>query len=192
MDIRFLDSSNKFSSRDWDTFAEAIDYAVDNGADIINLSIFSNGRPPATLENSIRRAVQSGVVIIGIAGNTEGSGETAVLYPGKYDDVYAVAATTESDLPASFSRRGPEVAFCAPGEGITSFLPGGQTATRSGTSFAAPHVAGTLALILSAFPSLSPIQAVDILMGSLIDLGTRGADSSFGQGLINAFDAVSD
>ncbi len=187
MDVRFLDSSNKFSSRDWDTFAEAIDYAVNNGADIINMSIFANGRPPASLESAIRRAVQSGVVIIGIAGNT---GQAGVLYPGKYDNVYAVSATTESDLLASFSRWGPEVALCAPGEGITSFLPGGQTATRSGTSFAAPHVTGTLALILSAFPSLSPTQAVDVLIGSLIDLGTRGFDSSFGQGLIDAFEAV--
>ncbi|MFC2079245.1 S8 family peptidase [Candidatus Bipolaricaulota bacterium] len=187
MDVRFLDSNNEFSSRDWNTFAEAIDYAVENGADIINMSIYANGRPPATLENAIRQAVQSGVVIIGISGNT---GQTGVLYPGKYNNVYAVSATTESDLLASFSSRGPEVSFCAPGEGVTSFLPGGQTATRSGTSFAAPHVTGTLALILSAFPSLSPEQAVDILMGSLTDLGTRGFDSSFGQGLIDAFEAV--
>jgi subtilisin family serine protease len=189
MDIRFLDSNNQFSSRDWNTFAEAINYAVDNGANIINMSIYSNSRPPVTLENAIRRAVQSGVVIIGIAGNTEQAG---VLYPGKYDDVYAVSATTQNDLLANFSARGPEVFFCAPGEGITSFLPGGQAATRSGTSFAAPHVSGTLALILSAFPSLSPEQAVDVLLGSLIDLGTRGADSSFGQGLIDAFEAVND
>jgi len=189
IDIRFLDSNNQFSSRDWNLFGEAIDYAVDNGADIINMSVFANARPPASLENTIRRAVQSGVVIIGIAGNT---GEISVLYPGKYNDVYAVSATTENDLLASFSTRGPEVAFCAPGEGITSFLPGGQTATRSGTSFAAPHVTGTLALILSALPSLSPAQAVDILVGSLIDLGTRGFDSSFGQGLIDAFEAVND
>ena len=196
MDIRFLDSDNRFSSRDWNLFAEAIDYAVDNGADIINMSIFANARPPATLENAIRRAVQSGVVIIGITGNTDNNAgsldQTVVLYPGKYNDIYAVSATTESDLLASFSRWGPEVSFCAPGEGITSFLPGGQTATRSGTSFAAPHVTGTLALILSAWPSLSPAQAVGILMGSLTDLGARGFDSSFGQGLIDAFEAVND
>jgi len=196
MDIRFLDSNNRFSSRDWNLFAEAIDYAVDNGADIINMSIFANARPPATLENAIRRAVQSGVVIIGITGNTDNNAgsmdQTVVLYPGKYNDVYAVSATTESDLLASFSRWGPEVSFCAPGAGITSFLPGGQTATRSGTSFAAPHVTGTLALILSTLPSLSPAQAVGILTGSLTDLGARGFDSSFGQGLIDAFEAVND
>jgi len=187
MDVRFLDSNNTFSSRDWNMFVEAIDYAVDNGADIINMSVYANGNPPSTLQSAIHRAVQSGVVIIGISGNT---GQTGVLYPGKYNDVIAVAATTEDDLHASFSTSGPEVSLCAPGDGITSFVPGGQTSTRSGTSFAAPHVTGTLALILSAYPSLSPSQAVDILMGSLTDLGARGFDPSFGQGLIDAFEAV--
>jgi subtilisin family serine protease len=194
MDVRFLDSNNRFSSRDWNMFADAIDYAVDNGADIINMSVYANGTPPATLRSAIQRAVSAGVIIIGISGNVEGSGEAAmeVLYPGKYPEVYAVSATTQSDQLADFSRRGPEVALCAPGEGITSFLPGGQTATHSGTSFAAPHVSGTLALVLSAFPSLSAQQAVTLLMGSLIDLGARGPDSLFGQGLIDAFDAVDD
>ena len=196
MDVRFLDSNNRFSSRDWSMFAAAINYAVDNGADIINMSIFSNSRPPSVLEDAIRRAVQAGVVIIGISGNTDnnavGSAEShAVLYPGKYDGVYAVSATTETDQLGMFSRFGSEVALCAPGEGITSLLPGGQTGTHSGTSFAAPHVSGTLALILSAYPSLTPIQAVNLLMGSLIDLGTSGIDSSFGLGLIDAFEAVS-
>ncbi|MBU1048694.1 S8 family serine peptidase [Candidatus Bipolaricaulota bacterium] len=187
MDVRFLDSDNTFSSRDWNMFADAIDYAVDNGANIINMSIYANSRPPTILETAIHRAAQAGVVIIGISGNTS---QTGVLYPGKYDDVYAVSATTENDQLAGFSTRGPEVAFCAPGEGITSFLPGGQTATRSGTSFAAPHVSGTLALILSAYPSLTPVQAVNLLVGSLIDLGIKGTDPSFGQGLIDAFEAV--
>lgn len=187
MDVRFLDSNNSFSSRDWNMFVEAIDYAVDNGADMINMSVYANGNPPAVLQSAIQRAVQSGVVIIGICGNT---GQSGVLYPGKYNDVIAVAATTEDDLHANFSTSGPEVSLCAPGDGITSFVPGGQAATRSGTSFAAPHVTGTLALIMSAFPTLSPSQAVDILMGSLIDLGANGLDPLFGRGLIDAYEAV--
>lgn len=189
MDIRFLDSNNRFSSRDWNMFADAIDYAVDNGAHIINMSIFANFRPPAVMREAIGRAVHAGVVIIGIAGNT---GQIGVLYPGKYTEIYAVSAITAVDLLADFSAYGPEVSLCAPGHQVTSFLPGGQAATRSGTSFAAPHVSGTLALILSAFPALSPTQAMDILMGSLIDLGPRGFDSSFGHGLINVFEAVND
>ncbi len=187
MDVRFLDSNNQFSSRDWTMFAAAIDYAVSNGADLINLSIYANDRPPTILETAIRRAAQAGVVIVGIAGNT---GQSGVLFPGKYDDVLAVSATTENDRLADFSSHGPDVDLCAPGEGITSFIPGGGAATRSGTSFAAPHVTGTLALILSAYPSLSAMQAADILMTSLTDLGTPGTDSSYGAGLVNAYEAV--
>jgi subtilisin family serine protease len=189
MDVRFLNSENQFLSSDWRTFAEAVDYAVDNGARIINLSVFANGRPPAYFEDAIRRAAARGVLIVGISGNT---GEAGVLYPARYDVVYAVSATTEDDLAAGFSSHGPEVFACAPGERIVSFVPGGGTSTRSGTSFAAPHVSGVLALILSAHPGISPGDAIAILRRSLVDLGTRGFDEWFGYGLVNAYEAVSD
>jgi subtilisin family serine protease len=189
MDVRFLNSANQFLSSDWRRFVEAIEYAVDNGARIINLSVFANGRPPDYFEEALRDAVARGVLIVGISGNT---GETGVLYPAKYDTVYAVSATTQGDLAAGFSATGPEVFACAPGERIVSFVPGGTTSTRSGTSFAAPHVSGTLALILSAHPGISSDGAIEMLRRSLVDLGTRGFDEWFGYGLVNAYEALSD
>jgi len=189
MDVRFLNSNNQFLSSDWRTFAEAIEYAVDNGARIINLSVFANGRPPSYFEDALRSAAASGVLIVGISGNT---GEAGVLYPAKYDVVYAVSATTRDDLAAGFSSYGPEVFVSAPGERIVSFVPGGGTSTRSGTSFAAPHVSGTLALILSAHPGISSTEAIAILRRSLVDLGTRGFDQWFGYGLVDASKAVAD
>jgi len=188
MDVRFLNSNNQFVSSDWRTFAEAIDYAVDNGAQIINLSVYANGRTPGYFEDALRRAVARDVLIVGISGNT---GDPGVLYPAKLDTVLAVSATTRDDLAAGFSSYGPEVFACAPGERIVSFVPGGGTSTRSGTSFAAPHVSGVLALILSSHPGLSPAGAVQILRDSLVDLGSRGFDEWFGHGLVNAYDAVS-
>ena len=187
MDVRFLDSNNQFMTSDWRTFAEAIDYAVDNGAQIINLSVYANSRPPSYFEEALRRAAGHGVVVVGISGNT---GQVGVQYPGKYDSVCAVAATTENDLLAGFSTRGSEVALCAPGDNVTSFVPGGGTSTRSGTSFAAPHVSGVLALILSARSELSPAQALDVLVRSVIDLGPRGFDEEFGSGFVNALEAL--
>ncbi len=189
MDVRFLNSDNQFLSSDWRTFADAIEYAVDNGAKIINMSVFAHGRPPSYFEDALRRAATRGVLIIGITGNT---GEAGVQYPGKYDSVYAVSATTQDDLAAGFSSYGPEVFVCAPGEWIVSFVPGGGTSTRSGTSFAAPHVAGALALVLSSHPGISPNRAIEILRRSTIDLGAHGFDERFGHGLINVYDAVSD
>jgi subtilisin family serine protease len=115
-----------------------------------------------------------------------------VIYPGKYDAVYAVSASTQNDLLAGFSNRGSEVAFCAPGENITAFTVGGRASTQSGTSFAAPHVSGVLALILSAAPELRPTEAVEILKRTAVDLGPHGVDDRYGSGLVNALQALYD
>jgi len=187
MDVRFLDSSNSFRASDWKTFIKAIEYAVDNGADIINLSIFANGRPPRDFEKALASATARGVIVVGITGNL---GETEVMYPGKLASVVAVSATTRSDLLAGFSNQGPEVALCAPGEAITALTKGGRAATQSGTSFAAPHVVGILALILSIAPQLSPAEAVAILQATAVDLGPRGDDEMYGSGLVNALEAL--
>ncbi len=187
MDLRFLNSKNLFYTKDWQKFAQAIDYAVDNGAQIINLSVYANGTPPAVLEQALRRAAQRGVIVVGIAGNDS---QTQVCYPAKYPSVLAVSATDRNDRLASFSNYGSEVSVSAPGEKITSLFPGGIAGTSSGTSFCAPHVSGTLALILSANPGLAPNSAIELLKQTSVDLGDHGQDSRFGAGLINAGQAV--
>ena len=187
MDLRFLDSKNLFYNRDWARFAEAIDYAVDNGAQIINLSVYANGKPPAVLEQALSRAAQLGVIVVGISGNDS---QSQVSYPGKYPSVLAVSATDRNDRLASFSNHGSEVSVSAPGEKITSLFSGGIAGTSSGTSFSAPHVSGTLALILSANPGLAPNGAIELLRKTSVDLGDHGQDSRFGAGLINAGQAV--
>jgi subtilisin family serine protease len=188
MDLRLLDSKNLFYASDWKKFAEAVDYAVDNGADIINMSIYSNGRPPLILEQALKRAAKHGVIVVGIAGN---DGKAQVSYPGRYSSVIAVSATDRSDRLASFSNYGTDVAVAAPGEKVTSIFPGGYAGTSSGTSFAAPHVSGTLALILSSHPGISSSQATALLQGTSIDLGSSGKDRQFGAGLVDAANAVS-
>jgi len=81
MGVRFLDSKNLFYGRDWKRFASAIDYAVDNGTRIINLSIYTNGKPPAILEEAIRRALRRDVIIVAITGN-DGEARVTPLIPG--------------------------------------------------------------------------------------------------------------
>jgi len=187
MDLRFLDTRNQFYGRDWEMFAEAIDYAIDNGADIINLSVYCNGVPPATLEQALRRAHDAGVLVVGIAGN---NGCNRVCYPGRYPWVIAVSATDRENGLASFSNYGADVAVCAPGDAVISLYPDGEIAAGSGTSFAAPHVSAALALILSRNAGLSPQEALACLMDSATDLGIAGSDAEFGSGLINAGQAV--
>ncbi|MBC7318372.1 S8 family serine peptidase [Candidatus Bipolaricaulota bacterium] len=185
MDVRFLDSRGYFYQRDWKNLARAIDYAVQNGARIINLSFYSKLPPPKEVEEALKRAWEKGVIVVTIAGN---EGREGVNPLGRCPFVLAVAATDKSDRPASFSSFGPEVDLSAPGAEIPGFLPGGAVGSFSGTSFAAPHVSGTLALILSANPRLSGKAAVEILLSSAdrLPFGQTG----FGQGLVNAGCAV--
>ena len=187
MDVRFLDSQNEFHSSDWKAFERAVNYAVDNGADIINLSIFANGKPPSSFEQAISNAHARGVIVVGITGN---KGQDEVMYPGRYGSVLAVSAIAESGLLASFSNSGTGVGVCAPGDAISTFTAGGRAVSQSGTSFAAPHVAGVLALMLSIARTLTPDRAIEILEETAADLGSRGWDDQYGYGLVNAWAAV--
>ncbi len=182
MDLRFLGSNNYFWESDWDKFTAALNYAVDNGANIINMSIFSYRAPPPDFHRAIKRAVANGITVIGIAGNNASS----VQYPGRYDEVIAVSAIDKRDRLASYSNFGPEVEIAGPGTEVNSILPGGGYGRSSGTSFAAAHLTGSIALLLSLHPDLSLAQVREVLAHSAGDLGKPGRDEKFGYGLVNA------
>ncbi len=122
--------------------AAALIYATDHGAQIINLSL-RGGNPSNLLADAVNYAVSQGIMVIAAAGNTGGS----VLYPAAYDLVIAVAAV-DSDLQrSSFSSFGPQVDLLAPGRDIlTTRINGGYGFLSTGTSFAAPYVAGVASL----------------------------------------------
>lgn len=181
MDLRFLDSGGRFYTSDWEKLANAVDYAVENGADIINLSIYANVKPPEKVHRALKRAQSEGVLVVGIAGN---NGER-LGYFGRWDEVFTVGSVGRSGSVSSFSNYGPEMELVAPGEDVLSYKPGGELATGSGTSFAAPHVAGTAALILSKRPQISLSELKEILRDSARDLGKSGKDKTAGYGIIN-------
>jgi len=182
MNLRVLDSENLFYHIDWPGLTDAIAYAVANGADIINLSIYSYRRPPAYFEDALSNAQRCGVAIIGIAGNT-GSG-TDVMYPGRCAPIIAVAATAENGSPAEFSCSGKKVEFAAMGEGVEVVLPGGVAERVDGTSFAAPQVSRAAALVLTCHPEFSAEEAVRFLRDNAIDTGPEGRDIYTGYGII--------
>lgn len=124
--------------------AEGIVYAADNGAKVINLSL--GGPGSAALESALNYAWAKGAFLTCAAGNA-GTSATANAYPAAYAACFAVAATTSADARAGFSNYGPWVEAAAPGDGIVSTYRGGSYQTLSGTSMAAPHVAGLAGIL---------------------------------------------
>jgi subtilisin family serine protease len=124
----------------------AIYWAVRNNARVINMS-FSM----PNLSNELRRAIDyatgAGVICVASAGN---DGEQVSVYPAAFSDVLGVASTTDTDSRSTFSNYGQNLVWvAAPGEGIVTTYPYGTYAASWGTSFSAPFVSGTVALMLS-------------------------------------------
>ncbi|MBO3833295.1 MAG: S8 family serine peptidase [Candidatus Brockarchaeota archaeon] len=165
-----------------------IEWSIDNGMQIISMS-FGSTADSTALHDELKAAYGKGIVLVAAAGNN-GPGENTITYPAKYPEVIAVGATDENDYVAEWSSRGPELELTAPGVNIYSTYKGGSYRMLSGTSMACPHVTGTVALILSKNPSLSPDEVRDILQKTAIDLGSSGQDSTYGYGRVDAYTAV--
>lgn len=173
---------------------EGIQWATANGMQVINMSL-GTGSDIQSLRDAVIAAKRAGVVVVAAAGNSSG----AVIYPAAYPETIAVSATDQSNIIAGFSSRGPEVDLAAPGVSIYSTYKGTGYATFSGTSMAAPHVAGSAALVLN-----TPVGVYDVnsngkwdpdevqtkLQATAIDLGNGGFDNLYGWGLVNAYNAV--
>lgn len=166
--------------------ARAINYAADQGVRIMNISIGGTSYS-STLQNAVNYAWDKGAVIIAAAHNY--STDTP-YYPAACTNVVAVSATTSSDTLASFSNYGNWIDISAPGTYILTTSRGGGYGNWNGTSFSSPITAGVAALILSANPSLTNVQVVDILTQSADDLGSTGFDTYFGYGRVNAFQST--
>lgn len=147
---------------------QAIDYAIEHGARVLNNSW--GGRMPAdrALSDAIERAREAGVLFVAAAGNDSADNDGAQRsYPAAYehDNILAVAATDEDDKMAYFSNYGKKSTdIGAPGVNIYSSVPGNKYASYSGTSMACPHVVGAAALIWSAQPNLTYDQVKEVLM----------------------------
>ncbi|MSP12505.1 MAG: hypothetical protein EXR62_06055 [Chloroflexi bacterium] len=183
MPLKALSASGSGSHGD---IANAIIYGADHGVRVINMSL-GGSSTSATLQDAVNYAYNKGVTIVTAAGNDNSS---VPSYPGGYPNVIAVASTDSSDLKSSFSNYGSNISVAAPGSGILSSVVGGGYQAWSGTSMASPNVAGLVALIISAKPSLTNSQVRQIIQNSADDLGSPGWDQYFGYGRINAYKAM--
>ncbi|MEZ4659264.1 MAG: S8 family peptidase [Caldilineaceae bacterium] len=188
MPVKVLDKQNLGS---WSTVAEGIIYAVDHGAQIINVSL-GGAKPSPTVEAAVEYAASKGVLIVAAAGNAH---STEPFYPAAYDHVLAVSATDKLDDLWPLSNSGDYIDVAAPGHMIYSTMPVELSndvgyAYMTGTSMAAPHVAGLAGLLLSQDASRSAADLEAIITASADDLGEPGWDAAFGYGRINAYAAL--
>jgi hypothetical protein len=205
--LRVLDDAGFGDASD---LIAAMQWAVDNGIQVANLSLGWDLNPGDTVKAAFDNAEAAGLVIVAAAcnnGNRPGKGDN-VCYPALYDSVIAVAATDASDRRASFSSTGDQVELAAPGVSVfstwnddTGYLDpqpvchleeGIQACYKygSGTSMASPHVAGTAALILGANPDWTNDQVRAQLQATADDLGAAGWDPQYGFGLVDAAEAA--
>jgi cell wall-associated protease len=165
----------------------AIEYAISHGADIINLSLGMYEYSLA-LNEAIQNAYQAGLIIVAAAGN-EKTGLPS--YPAAYENVVSVSSIDESNIPSSFSNYGQTIDIAAPGSFIYSSLWTGY-GYMSGTSMAAPMVAGVAALVWSKYPDLNNQQIINQLFKTAVDLGPAGKDIHYGYGKLNAYKALTE
>jgi subtilisin family serine protease len=156
---------NKSGSGSTSNVVAAINYVAQNarpGKSVLNLSL--GGSKSTSVNNAVAAAVAAGVVVVVAAGNEYAN---ACNYsPASTPSACTVAASTSSDVHASYSNYGSCVDIYAPGTSITSLWIGsnGATSTISGTSMASPHVAGVAALYLASYPSTSPSNVCSALV----------------------------
>lgn len=167
----------------------ALQWCVDNGIQVTNNSYGSSSDPGEAVKTAFDNAVVAGVLHVAAAGNSgnpPGKGDN-VIFPARWDSVIAVAATERSDKRARFSSTGPDVELSAPGVDINSTLLGGSYGEKSGTSMASPHVAGTAALVMVAYPSWTNAEVRTQLQNTADYLGDSNL---YGYGLVDADEAA--
>jgi thermitase len=168
--------------------AKGIIWAVNHGAKVINLSLAMTASPD--LEEAVNYAWSRGAIIVAAAGN---KGTSEPSYPAYYDDCLAVAGTNENNSLALLSSYGDWVDVAAPGFNIYSELPQNQYGYKTGTSAAAAHVSGVAALVFSVATDTNGDGAVnDEVRWAIENSCTSIAGDGMGQGLINAFQAVTE
>ncbi|WP_309080437.1 S8 family serine peptidase [Zhihengliuella sp.] len=169
----------------------AVRWAVDQGAQVINLSLGSTSTSwPQSWDDAFRYAEEQDVVVVAAAGNRSG-GMMQVGAPATIPGVLTVAGVNRAgEASWDASTRGITIGVAAPADPLVGGLPGGGYASWSGSSGAAPLVSGVAALIRSAHPELSAADVVNRILETADDAGASGFDNLYGYGILDADEAL--
>jgi hypothetical protein len=176
-----------------DALVDAMAWAVDIGARVTNTSYTLN--ESAALSDQYANTHQAGLIHFGSTGND--SRTDGVNYPASLNVVNGVGALDRTGFPSPFSNWGPGITFSAPGNEVWTTDRTGSEGYSSqnyvlsqGTSIASPYAAAVAALILSMAPDLAPGVTAAVMYASSTDLGFTGYDTTYGWGLVNAYEAI--
>ncbi|MBX7233284.1 MAG: S8 family serine peptidase [Caldilineales bacterium] len=177
---------NSVNTGYWSDITAGITWAVDQGADVINLSISGPVDNPDLLP-ALQYAVAHDVLVVAAMGNT---GSPTPVYPAYYNETFAVGATTSADVRWSLSNYGSHMDVVAPGATVYSTLwtPADPNTygNKNGTSMAVPHVAGLAALVRAARPDLDLWNVRAIIEQTAVDKGDPGFDVEYAWGRVDA------
>jgi type VII secretion-associated serine protease mycosin len=186
--VRVLNEENRYN--DALIVAKGVRWAVDHGARVINLSLGGNGSS-AALAAALDYAFAKDVVVVACTGNTSASTSSNVWYPAREPGVVAVAGLDKNgDELWSGSITGPETVVTAPATQLVGARSGGTYWQVQGTSFAAPMVAATAALIRSRWPAMPAGEVINRIIKTARDRGPTGRDATYGFGMVNPVGAL--
>jgi len=185
MSARVLDASGNGQSAD---VAAAIHWARTNGAEVINLSL-GGGDVSHTVNLAVDQAVAAGIFVVAAGGNL--GADSDPIWPAAHPAAFAVGSVNSDGSVSQFSSRGEWVELVAPGSGIVAAAAGGGYTTKWGTSMAAPHVSGLVALMRGSDPGLTAPAIASRLRSTATDRGRAGWDPAYGWGVVDPVSAVS-
>lgn len=186
-----LEDPNPHGPGTEDQIAQAVTWAVDNGADIINMSIGSGSQEwPESWDEAFLHAEENDVLVVAAAGN-RAAGHYSVGAPATIPGVLSVAGVDEErNISQESSSQGIAIDVAAASEPLAGAMPEGGYAVWEGTSGATPIVAGAAALVMSANPELSAPEVKHRLLSAADSAGSEGIDPEYGHGVLNVAEAV--
>lgn len=167
------------------TILSAVEWCIKNNVQLLNMSLGASEKDPILLR-AVNAANEAGLTIVAASGNESTFSRIApVDYPAAYSGVIGVASVDEFKTHSYFSNGGNEVDFVAPGEDVRVQSLKGGTKLDSGTSYSAPHITAMLALLKERYPTYTRNQLHYLLSKYSEDLGAKGRDVLYGDGLVN-------